>query len=212
MNLRFGLLWSFRNPEFNRVPWQDLYRNHMDLIVDSEAMGYDNAWLTEHHFVDDGYSPSLLPIAAGVATRTSRIRIGTFLVLLPLHNPVTVAEDTATVDLLSNGRFDLGVGLGYRRKEFADQGIPHTERGPRLREGIEIIQQTNPEVLRSTAATRKSTKTHTPLTEPTQHPSVWVDFQCIFFIFCLKKVTFRYRESLHEIGSLGRRRRREGGG
>ncbi len=141
MNLRFGLLWSFRNPQFNRVPWQDLYRNHMDLIVDSEAMGYDHAWLTEHHFVDDGYSPSLLPLAAGIATRTSRIRIGTFLVLLPLHNPVTVAEDTATVDLLSNGRFDLGVGLGYRRKEFADQGIPHTERGPRLREGIDIIQR-----------------------------------------------------------------------
>ena len=141
MNLKFGLLWSFRNPAFNRVPWQDLYRSHMDLIVDSEAMGYDHAWLTEHHFVDDGYSPSLLPIAGGIATRTSRIRIGTFLVLLPLHNPVTVAEDTATVDLLSNGRFDLGVGLGYRRKEFADQGIPHTERGPRLREGIDIIQR-----------------------------------------------------------------------
>jgi len=141
MNLRFGLLWSFRNPSFNRVPWQDLYRSHLDLIVDSEAMGYDNAWLTEHHFVDDGYSPSLLPIAAGIATRTSRIRIGTFLVLLPLHNPVRIAEDTATVDLLSNGRFDLGVGLGYRRKEFADQGISHTERGARLREGIEIIQR-----------------------------------------------------------------------
>ena len=51
MNLRFGLLWPFRNPEFNRVPWTDLYRTHLDLIADSEAMGYDNAWLTEHHRV-----------------------------------------------------------------------------------------------------------------------------------------------------------------
>lgn len=141
MNLRFGLLWPFRNPAFNKVPWQDLYRNHLELIVDSEAMGYDNCWLTEHHFVDDGYSPSLLPIAAGIATRTSRIRIGTFLVLLPLHNPVRIAEDTATVDLMSNGRFDLGVGLGYRRKEFADQGIPHQERGARLKEGIALVQR-----------------------------------------------------------------------
>ena len=141
MNLRFGLLWPFRNPEFNRVPWEDLYRSHLDLIVDSEAMGYDHCWLTEHHFVDDGYSPSLLPIAAGIATRTSRIRIGTFLILLPLHNPLRVAEDTATVDLMSDGRFDLGVGLGYRRKEFADQGITHKERGGRLREGIELIQR-----------------------------------------------------------------------
>ena len=96
MSLRFGILWPFRNPEFARVPWEQLYRSHLDLIADSEAMGFDDAWLTEHHFVDDGYSPSLLPIAGAVAARTTRIRIGTFLVLLPLHNPVRLAEDTAT--------------------------------------------------------------------------------------------------------------------
>ena len=141
MSLRFGVLWPFRNPEFARVPWESLYSSHLDLIADSEAMGYDDAWLTEHHFVDDGYSPSLLPIAAAIATRTTRIRIGTFLVLLPLHNPVRIAEDTATVDLISNGRFELGVGLGYRREEFSDQGISHTERGARLQEGIAIIQR-----------------------------------------------------------------------
>ena len=141
MNLRFGLLWPFRNPDFARVPWKDLYRNHLDLIVDSEGMGYDNVWLTEHHFVDDGYSPSLLPIASAIAARTTCIRIGTFLVLLPLHNPVRIAEDAATVDLISQGRFDLGLGLGFRRKEFDDQGIPHSERGERLKEGVEIIQR-----------------------------------------------------------------------
>jgi alkanesulfonate monooxygenase SsuD/methylene tetrahydromethanopterin reductase-like flavin-dependent oxidoreductase (luciferase family) len=118
-----------------------VYRSQLDLRVDSEALGYDHAWLTEHHFVDDGYSPSLLPIAGAVAALTTRIRIGTFLILLPLHNPVRIAEDTATIDLISNGRFDLGVGLGYRREEFSDQGIPHEERGARLREGIEIIQR-----------------------------------------------------------------------
>lgn len=141
MSLRFGILWPFRNPEHARVPWEQLYRTHLDLIVDSEALGYDDAWLTEHHFVDDGYSPSLLPIAAAVAARTSRIRIGTFLVLLPMHNPVRIAEDTATVDLISNGRFELGVGLGYRREEFSNQGISHTERGARLQEGIDIVQR-----------------------------------------------------------------------
>jgi alkanesulfonate monooxygenase SsuD/methylene tetrahydromethanopterin reductase-like flavin-dependent oxidoreductase (luciferase family) len=141
MGVKFGFAWPFRNPSFAQVPWDHLYRSHLDLIVTSEALGYDYAWLTEHHFVDDGYSPSLLPLAAGIATRTSRIRIGTFLVLLPLHNPVRIAEDTATVDILSNGRFELGVGLGYRRKEFADQGIPHNERGARLQEGIDIIQR-----------------------------------------------------------------------
>mgnify|MGYP003308945136 CR=1 FL=1 len=141
MNLRYGILRPIRNPHFKFLHWQDINRNQLHLIVESEAMGYDNAWLTEHHFVDDGYSPSLLPIAGAVAARTSRIRIGTFLILLPLHNPVRIAEDTATVDLMSNGRFDLGVGLGYRVKEFADQGVSPTERGARLQEGIGLIQR-----------------------------------------------------------------------
>ena len=138
MSLRFGVLWPFRNPEFARVPWEQLYRTHLDLIADSEAMGFDDAWLTEHHFVDDGYSPSLLPIAGAVAARTTRIRIGTFLVLLPLHNPVRLAEDTATVDLISNGRFELGVGLGYRPAEFDDQGIPAATRGARMGYSCEV--------------------------------------------------------------------------
>lgn len=141
MSLRFGILWPFRNPEFARVPWEQLYGTHLDLIADSEKMGYDDAWLTEHHFVDDGYSPSLLPIAAAVAARTTHIRIGTFLVLLPLHNPVRIAEDTATVDLISNGRFELGVGLGYRPGEFDDQGISSSTRGARMTEGVEIIKR-----------------------------------------------------------------------
>jgi len=141
MTLRFGVLWPFRNPEWARAPWEELYRTHLDLIVDSERLGFDNAWLTEHHFVDDGYSPSLLPIAAAVAARTTRIRIGTFLLLLPLHNPVRVAEDSATVDLISDGRFDLGVGLGYRLAEFNDQGIPVAQRAGRMQEGLTIVRR-----------------------------------------------------------------------
>ena len=96
MTLRFGLLWPFRNPDWARIPWDEFYRSHLDLIVDSEQMGFDHAWLTEHHFIDDGYSPSLLPIGAAIAARTQRIRIGTFLLLLPLHNPVRVAGYIAT--------------------------------------------------------------------------------------------------------------------
>ena len=61
--LRFGLIWPFRNPDFSRVPWDELYRDHLALIVESEALGFDDAWLTEHHLVDDGNSPSLFAIA-----------------------------------------------------------------------------------------------------------------------------------------------------
>ncbi len=141
MSLRFGLLWPFRNPAWARVEWDALYRSHFDLIVESEQMGFDEAWLTEHHFIDDGYSPSLLPIGAAIAARTQRIRIGTFLLLLPLHNPVRIAEDTATLDLISGGRFDLGVGLGYRKGEFDDQGIPARERAGRMQENLMIVRR-----------------------------------------------------------------------
>ena len=141
MTLRFGLLWPFRNPEWAHVGWDEFYRSHLDLVVDSERMGFDEAWLTEHHFIDDGYSPSLFPIGAAIAARTSRIRIGTFLLLLPLHNPVQVAEDTATLDLISGGRFDLGVGLGYRVGEFDDQGIPARERAGRMQENLTIVRR-----------------------------------------------------------------------
>jgi alkanesulfonate monooxygenase SsuD/methylene tetrahydromethanopterin reductase-like flavin-dependent oxidoreductase (luciferase family) len=141
MTLNFGLLWPFRNPDWARVGWKELYRSHLDLIVDSELMGFDQAWLTEHHFIDDGYSPSLFTVGAAIAARTRRIRIGTFLLLLPLHNPVRVAEDTATLDLISGGRFDLGMGLGYRPGEFDDQGIPARERAGRMQENLTIVRQ-----------------------------------------------------------------------
>jgi len=145
-------------------------------MVDSERMGFDHAWLTEHHFIDDGYSPSLLPIAAAIAARTTRLRIGTFLLLLPLHNPVRVAEDTATVDVISGGRFDLGVGLGYRRGEFDDQGISSTERAARLEEGLAIVRS----LLSDEAVTvdgRFTTLRDVRIVPPAvqrPHPPIWV--------------------------------------
>ena len=83
MALKFGLLWPFRNPEFSRQPWPAFYRAHLDLCVESEALGYDHIWLSEHHFVEDGYSPSVLPIAAALAARTSRSRITHFCCVTP---------------------------------------------------------------------------------------------------------------------------------
>jgi alkanesulfonate monooxygenase SsuD/methylene tetrahydromethanopterin reductase-like flavin-dependent oxidoreductase (luciferase family) len=140
VSLRFGLLWPFRNPDYARVAWDELYNDHLDMIVESEELGYDQAWLTEHHFVDDGYSPSIMTLAGAVAARTNRLRIGTFVLLLPLHNPVEIAEDTATVDQISRGRFDLGVGLGYRLSEFTNQGISSSKRGVRMEESLEVVQ------------------------------------------------------------------------
>ena len=136
---QFGLIYDFRNPPQWRKPWAQFYDELLEEIVYAEQLGYDHVWITEHHFIDDGYTPSVLPIAAAIARLTSRIRIGTWVLLLPLHNAIRVAEDAATVDILSNGRFDLGVGLGYRLEEFAGFGVDRRHRAAIMDESLEII-------------------------------------------------------------------------
>jgi len=91
--LDMGLMFSFRNPAAWRRPFPDVYRDELALIQYAEELGYDTIWLTEHHFSDDGYSPSIITLAAAIAARTERVRIGFNLLLLPLHNAVAVAED-----------------------------------------------------------------------------------------------------------------------
>ena len=139
--LRFGLWYAFRNPSRWQRPYPELYRAVLDQIRFGESIGYDDVWLTEHHFCDDGHAPSILPLAAAVAASTERIRIGTAVLLLPLHHAVRVAEDGATIDILSNGRFELGVGIGYRVQEFEGLGISRSERARRIDEGLEIIRR-----------------------------------------------------------------------
>ncbi|HEV8718083.1 MAG TPA: LLM class flavin-dependent oxidoreductase [Candidatus Binatia bacterium] len=139
--LSFGLWYAFRNPLQWRRSYQDIYAEIIEQIVWAEGVGYDDVWLTEHHFADDGHAPSPLPQAAAIAVKTKKIRIGTGVLLLPLYHPVRVAEDGATVDILSGGRFELGVGVGYRVEEFAGLGIPREQRGGRANEGLEIIRR-----------------------------------------------------------------------
>lgn len=138
--MNVGLLFSFRNPAAWRRPFPDVYADELTLVAEAEALGYDTIWLTEHHFADDGYSPSVLTLGAAVAARTERVRIGTNLLLLPLHNAVRVAEDAATLDVLSGGRLDLGLGQGYAAHEFAGYGIPQRERLSRFLEGLDVLR------------------------------------------------------------------------
>jgi alkanesulfonate monooxygenase SsuD/methylene tetrahydromethanopterin reductase-like flavin-dependent oxidoreductase (luciferase family) len=139
--VNFGLFIPFQNPPRWAQPYPALYREYVEQVVMAEQWGYDTIWLTEHHFAEDGWSPSLLPLAAGIATRTQRIRIGTFILILPFHHALRVAEDAATVDILSNGRLDLGVGKGYRVGEFVSFGVPREERAARLEEGLEVLHR-----------------------------------------------------------------------
>lgn len=139
--LRFGLWYDFRNPPQWKRPYDQLYGEIIDQIVWGEQHGFDDVWLSEHHFIEDGYSPALLPIAAAIASRTKTIRIGTAVMLLPFHNPVRLAEDAATVDVISGGRFELGVGTGYKVEEFDGFAVSRKERGGRTNEGLEIIRR-----------------------------------------------------------------------
>ena len=139
--LRFGLLNDFRNPLKWERPFKDVYAEIIEMIAWAETIGYDDVWLSEHHFSEDGYGPSPIVQAAAIAVKTKKIRIGLSVLLLPLYHPVRLAEDAATVDILSGGRFELGAGLGYRPEEFAGHGISLKDRGGRANEALEIIRR-----------------------------------------------------------------------
>jgi alkanesulfonate monooxygenase SsuD/methylene tetrahydromethanopterin reductase-like flavin-dependent oxidoreductase (luciferase family) len=137
--MNVGPSLTFQNPPDWKLPWPEVYAQTIELAVAAEELGFDQIWLPEHHFCDDGFCPSLLPVAAAIAARTSRIRIGTKILILPLHDPVRLAEDIAVVDQISNGRFEVGVAGGYRNAEFEGFGISPTERGARMNEGLEVL-------------------------------------------------------------------------
>ena len=122
-------------------PLQDLYRDHLEEAVLAERLGFDNVWASEHHFSDDAWNPSPITFLAAVAARTERVRIGTYVLLLPFHNPVRVAEDIAVLDNLSGGRADLPVGVGSAPEEFRTFGVPFNERLGRTFEALSIIER-----------------------------------------------------------------------
>lgn len=137
--MKFGMYFSFRRLPGGGPGWPEVYRESFDQIRLAEELGFDAVWLTEHHFVPDGYSPSVLPLAAATAAATERVDIGTFVALVPLYHPVRLAEDTATVDLISGGRFILGLSAGYREAEFKGFGIPWDERPARVDEALTVL-------------------------------------------------------------------------
>jgi probable F420-dependent oxidoreductase len=137
--MRFGLYSSIASPPRGE---------HLDRCIDeviaeaqlAEACGFDSCFFGEHHQDKDGFLPSPLIVAAAVAARTTRLRVGTSVILLPLHHPVRVAEDVITLDLLSRGRVVLGVGIGYQPSDFRAFAVPMEERLARFEESFEILR------------------------------------------------------------------------
>ena len=139
--VRFGLWYDMRNPPSAGRDSETFYRQVLDQIEWAERVGYRSVWLTEHHFVEDGYTPSPLVLGGAIASRTRKMRIGTSLMLLPLHDPVRLAEDSATLAIITGGRFDLGVGAGYRELEFEAFGRKVSHRGSLMEEGCAAIRR-----------------------------------------------------------------------
>src|SRR6185369_17183934 len=115
------------------------FKDYIEYNVEAEALGYDSTFVVEHHFTGFGQVSASLNLLTWVAAKTRTLRLGTAVIVLPWHNPVLLAEQAATVDLLSGGRLDFGVGKGYRHNEFVGFRIPMEEAEARFEESIEII-------------------------------------------------------------------------
>ena len=137
--MKFGIYSSIADP-----PRGERLHQRIDEVLAeaklAEEAGFDSCFFGEHHQDKDGFLPSPLIVATAVAAHTSTLNVGTSVILLPLHNPVHLAEDAITLDLVSKGRIILGVGLGYQEADFRAFEVPVNQRVGRFEEGIEIIR------------------------------------------------------------------------
>jgi alkanesulfonate monooxygenase SsuD/methylene tetrahydromethanopterin reductase-like flavin-dependent oxidoreductase (luciferase family) len=140
-NMKFGLrLTSQPNTDVEHYPYQSLHSRVTTEALLADKLGFDTIWLAEHHFTDHyGIMPDVFVYAAYLAAQTKKARIGTAVVTLPLASPIRVVENTALVDILSNGRFSLGIGSGYRPYEFEAFGRDFDNRRDAQEEAVEII-------------------------------------------------------------------------
>tara|TARA_B100001029_G_scaffold177983_1_gene183681 strand:+ start:431 stop:1384 length:954 start_codon:yes stop_codon:yes gene_type:complete len=120
---------------------QTLYAEILEQVVWLDQIGADLVWFTEHHFVEDGYLPSWIPVAGAMASITKHVRFGTDICLMPFNHPIRLAEDLAVLDNLSGGRVELGLGMGYALHEFRGFGFPVSRRVSLMEEGIEVLQK-----------------------------------------------------------------------
>jgi alkanesulfonate monooxygenase SsuD/methylene tetrahydromethanopterin reductase-like flavin-dependent oxidoreductase (luciferase family) len=113
----------------------------LERAEEAERIGLDSVWATEHHFFDDSYLPQPLTWCAAVAARTKRIRVGTAIVIAPLHNPIEIAEQAALVDQISGGRLELGLGAGYVGREFEAFGVDRDRRFAQTEEHLVEVRR-----------------------------------------------------------------------
>ena len=151
------------------------YREALEEVTRAEELGFDSVWMEEHHSVTNHYWPSPLTVLAGFATRTTRLMLGTDILVAPFYHPARLAEDVAMLDVMSGGRMTLGIAIGYKPDEFALYGTELERRGARFEEQLAIMKALWTEERVSVKGryyTVEGRLEPRPVTRP--HPPVWI--------------------------------------
>ncbi len=139
--MQFGLFGGARTKRSVGIEDSQGYESFIEYVIEADKLGFKQLFMVEHHFTGQGQVSASMTVLAYLAARTRNIRLGTAVVVLPWHNPVLVAEQAATLDLLSGGRVDFGVGKGYRQAEFNGFCMAMEEATPRFDEAMEVIRK-----------------------------------------------------------------------
>lgn len=140
VRLGIGLVTAELPPQSGRR-FADEYADTLRMAEHAERLGLDSIWTSEHHGVSDGYLPSQLVLLSAIAAVTERIRLGTAVVVAPVHDPLRLAEDAAVLDHISRGRLSLGLGLGWRAEEYRMFGVGSGDRVSRLVDTVEVLRK-----------------------------------------------------------------------
>jgi alkanesulfonate monooxygenase SsuD/methylene tetrahydromethanopterin reductase-like flavin-dependent oxidoreductase (luciferase family) len=174
--VRFGMLADFSGPSQYVSSFTDWWRQLLDLLRYGEELGFDGVWIGEHHFNNDGFAASPLLMAAALARETTTLRLASYVALLPLYNALRLAEEAAAVDVISGGRLEFGVGLGYRQMEMDAFGVQRESRRQIMEEGLEVIRGLWTQDEFAFAGEHYSfaplTLTPRPVQQP--HPPIWL--------------------------------------
>ena len=137
--MKFGIFGGARVGRADTLHDSGAYGEFINYVLAAEKVGFEGMFLVEHHFTGQGQLSASLNLLSYLAAKTTRIRLGTGVVVLPWHNPVLLAEQVATLDVLSGGRVDLGIGRGYRKEEFAQFCVPLNEAQERFEECFRLM-------------------------------------------------------------------------
>src|SRR6185503_10272916 len=137
VTMNFGTFLLMQSPSHRSS--QEIFARGVEMAQAAESLGFRNVWLAEHHFSTYGYLSRPVQLATYIAAKTTTLRVGTAVIVVPIHHPLIVAEEIATLDLLAGGRVDIGLGRGYQRYEFERLGLQLDSGGQRWDESIDIL-------------------------------------------------------------------------